>query len=142
MSVVLQLIPNQSNRRSMVQWYFPLLYSLYEHFYGADHFAQIFTLNCWNWKICGEFWCFSWYWWSFMIKLYLSLMFKSVIDEKSSHFNLKWGGKVNLTESIWMTREKIWTMWTKFFARDSPFNPTFSRKLVWKYEQNGQPSVL
>jgi hypothetical protein len=28
MSVVIQLIPNQSNRRSMVQRYFPLYYSL------------------------------------------------------------------------------------------------------------------
>ncbi len=28
LSVVIQLIPNQSNRRSMVQWYFPLQYSL------------------------------------------------------------------------------------------------------------------
>ncbi len=28
LSVFIQLIPNQSNRRSMVQWYFPLWYSL------------------------------------------------------------------------------------------------------------------
>ncbi len=28
MSVVVQLIPNQSNRRSTVQWYFPLYYSI------------------------------------------------------------------------------------------------------------------
>jgi len=28
LSVFIQLIPNQSNRRSMIQWYFPLQYSL------------------------------------------------------------------------------------------------------------------
>ncbi len=34
--VVIQLIPNQSNRRSMVQWYFPLKYSLSGPFFSSS----------------------------------------------------------------------------------------------------------
>ncbi len=51
-------------------------------------------------------WCFSSIWWSIMIKLYLNFLLTSIFWWKTSHFNRKWGWKVNQTECI-------------------PFNPTF-----------------
>ncbi len=48
-SVVIQLIPNQSNRRSMVQWYFPLKYSLHQpSLQMKTHLNGSSISNLWN----------------------------------------------------------------------------------------------
>ncbi len=64
---------------------------------------HIFTPTCWNRWICGEFLCFSWIWWSFMIKLYLNFMFISIFLWKT----IKFWHKVGL-QKVGM---KIWTKW-------------------------------
>jgi len=91
---------------------------------------QKFCPYCWNWWICSEFRCFSWVRWSFMIKQYLNVTFKSVIWLKIITFWPKVGlkgksGGVQL--NVWREYGQKLSLCT---MRDLPFNPTLCQNLM------------
>ncbi len=96
--------------------------------YGVKHLVHKLTLTCLEPHFMSKCDDFSSIWWSIMIKLYLNFMFPSIFWWKTNILSKFYGLKVNLAESVWMTRGKIWTKVLVHLPANFTFQPNFWSK--------------